>query len=259
MTLSGIGKFLIFISLLAISGWAGREYAFPVYTYLTEGRSINARDAHISKRSITYRIPSDAGMTFAFSQPVTKAKILVHPSVKEELRDLDRGFVYGLRLRWIGADGAELSVEEAYVQADSPDDVFESGEVWRFFRTRPELVAEQDSLIVESLQPATWLKVEAFDLDPGVIGIDVRVFEQRAYIGSQPQLIFARLNEDSQALLTEPNAFPVDMLTQDERLYLGRNFWRPVGPLGVDGREYLKLVLYEAEINRSEPNEEVAS
>lgn len=256
MTLSGIGKFLVFLTLVAASGWAGREYAVPVYTYLTEGRSINARDARISKRSITFRIPGDTGVTFAFSQPVTKAKILVHPSVDDELRDLDRGFVYGLRMRWIGADGTELGVQEAYLQADSPDDVFESGQVWRFFRTGAELVAEQDSVIVESVQPATWLEVEAFDLDPGIVGIDVRVFEQRAYIGNQPLLIFGRLSDDSKALLTEPNAFPVDMLTEQERLHLGRNFWRPVGPLGIDGRDYTKLVLYEAAIENDASDDE---
>ncbi len=253
MSLTGFGKLLMVIAMLGVSGWTGREYAVPVFTYLTEGRSINVRDARISKRSITYRIPSEDAVTFAFSQPVDKAKLLVHLSVDEELHDLKGGFVYGLRMRWLAADGKQISTSEAYFQAAPPDEVYESGVIWRFFRTRAELVAEQDSLIVESPKSATWLEVEAFDLDPGIIGIDVRVFEQRSYIGNQSLLIFERLSEDSKALLTEANAFPLDMLSDQEKVSLGRNFWRPVGPLGIDGRDYTKLVLYEAAIEHDEP------
>ncbi|MEL6876524.1 MAG: hypothetical protein AAGL68_00310 [Pseudomonadota bacterium] len=246
MSLSMLAKSLIFALLALTSGWVGREYAIPVANYLTDVRDITARDARISKRSIAYRIPDQAPLGFVFSQPVTLAKILVHPAVSEDVRDLEQGFVYGIRLRWIDANGEEISVHDTYLQADSPDTVFASGEVWRFFRTRPELVAEQDNLLVESPEPAAQLEIEVFDIDRGIIGIDVRVFEQRIYLGAQSLSAFRRLSEESRDLLTQPNAFPADMLTQQEQLNLGRNHWRAVGPLGLDGRDYTMLVLYEA-------------
>ena len=254
MSLTALGKLLAALALLFGAGWVGREYAVPVYTYLTEGRTISIRDARISKRSITYRIPDDQPIRFAFSQPVTEAKILVHLSVGEEYRNLEGGFVYGLRMRWLGANGDELGTQEAYFQSDPPDEVFASGVVWRFFRTREELVAEQDSIVVEGPAPATWLEIEPFDPDPGIVGVDVRVFEQRSYIGNQSLAIFRRLSDDSKALLTAPNAFPVDMLTEEEQANLGRNFWRAVGPVGIDGRDYSKLVLYEAAIEGDDEN-----
>lgn len=257
MSLTAIGRSVVGITMLAASAWAGHEYAVPVYSYMSEGRSIDNRDAHITKRSITYRIPSEKPITFAFSQPVTKAKILVHLAVEEQLRDLEGGFVYGLRMRWLGANGDELSTHEAYFQSDPPDQVFESGVLWRFFRTRAELIAEQDSLIVESPAAATWLELEAFDADTGIVGIDARVFEQRSYIGNQSLQIFRRLSNDSKALLTASNAFPVTMLTEEEQTNLGRNFWRPVGPIGIDGRDYEKLVLYEATLGNAPEDQEV--
>ena len=246
MSLSLLVKTLLFAVLALASGWAGREYAIPLASYLTDVRDITARDARISKRSVAYRIPQNGRLSFAFSQPVTKAKILVHPSVSEEVRAKEAGFVYGVRVRWIGANGEDISVHDAYLQADSPDVVFASGEVWRFFRTRPELVAEQDQLLVESPEPASRLELEVFDIDPGVVGVDARVFEQRVYLGKQSLAAYRRLSETSRAQLTAPNVFPADMLTEREKLDLGRNQWRSVGPLGLDGRDFTMLVLYEA-------------
>ncbi len=246
MTLSMFAKSLLFALLALASGWAGREYAMPLASYLTDVRDITARDARISKRSIVYRIPENDPLAFTFSQPVTKAKILLAPSVTEDVRGLEKGFVYGLRMRWIGANGEEISVHDAYLQADSPDVVFASGNTWRFFRTQPELVAEQDQLLVESPVPAARLELEMFDIDRGIVGVDVQVFEQRTYLGNQSLAAYRRLSDDTRDLLTEPNAFPADMLTREERFYLGRNHWRAVGPLGISGSDYTLLVLYEA-------------
>lgn len=246
MSLSFMVKTAMFALLALASGWAGREYAIPLASYLTDVRDITARDARISKRSIAYRIPGNKGMTFVFSQPVTKAKVLVHPSVREEVRGREQGFVYGIRVRWRDAGGNVLSVHDAYLQADSPDEVFSSGQVFRFFRTRPELVAEQDQLLIESPSPASRLELEVFDIDRGIVGVDVRVFEQRVYLGNQSLAAYRRLSEDAKMRMSAANAFPADMLTLQEKSELGRNHWRAVGPLGLDGRDFTMLVLYEA-------------
>jgi hypothetical protein len=246
MSLSLIVKLVIFAGLALLAAAGGRGYGFQLASYLTDVHEITARDAHISRRSIAYRIPQDGKLTFVFSQPVTKAKVLVHPSTSKEVRGLEDGFIYGVRARWIGAAGEELSVYEAYLQADSPDVVFASGEVWRFFRTRPELVAEQDQLLIESDVPAAQLELEVFALDTGIVGVDVRVFEQRKYLGNQSLAAYRRLSDETRGRLTQPNVFPADMLSDEERLALGRYHWRSVGPLGGVGRDYTMLILYEA-------------
>lgn len=246
MSLSLLAKLLLFTLLAFVSGWAGREYAMPIAAYVSEGRDIKARDARISQRSIAYRIPQGRGLSFAFLQPSTRAKIVIHPAVSERMRAAEKGFVYGIRVRWLDAAKQELSSHDIYLQADSPDVVFASGVKWRFFRTRPELVAEQDLLIVESPSPAASLQIEVIEQDTGIVGIDLRVFEQPNYLGKNSVAAFRRLSEDLREKLAQPNAFPADMLSREERFHLGRNQWRPVGPLGLDGRDYTMLVLYEA-------------
>jgi hypothetical protein len=246
MSLSLLAKGLVFLCLALIAGVSGSKYAAPIAAYVTDARDVTARDARISKRSIAYRIPQDGKLVFAFSQARSTAKILVAPSVGEEVRALEEGFVYGIRVRWIGSEDQILSSHDVYLQADSPDTVYTSGEKWRFFRTRPELVAEQDQLLVESPEPAARLELEGFDIDGGIVGIDVRVFEQRTYLGNQSLAAFRRLSDDTRAVLAAPNAFPADMLSEEEEFYLGKNHWRALGPVGRNGRDYTMLVLYEA-------------
>ncbi|WP_379551524.1 hypothetical protein [Qipengyuania sp. DGS5-3] len=246
MTLSMLAKSLVFAVLLASSALVGREYAAPLATYITDVQAFSARDARISKRSIAYRVPGEDTISFTFSQPTLLTKVLVHPSVKPEVRALKEGFVYGLRVRMLGASGEELASYDIFLQADSPDEVFTSGQRWRFFRTRPELVGEQDHLLIESPSPATQMEISTIETAPGIIGVDLRVFEQLPFIGSQSIAAFRRLSEPSRVLLTEPNAFPADMLSREEILFLGRNQWRSVGANGLDGRDYESLVLYEA-------------
>ena len=252
MSLSFLGRFTLFLVLALMSAWAGREYALPLANYLAEAQDSTARDTKISGRSLAYRVPADRPLTFAFSQPVDLAKILVHPAVGEADRAKAEGFVYGLRIRWLDAAGAELAAYDQFLQADAPDAVFVSGKNWRFFRTRPELIAEQDQIITESPAPAARLEIEIIDADPAIVGVDLRLYERQPFMGANATAAFERLSEQDKAWLAEANAFPADMLSRSEKFYLGLNAWKPVGPLGIAGRDYEGLVLYEAKLTASE-------
>lgn len=252
MSLTFLGRFALFVVLALMSAWAGREYALPLASYLAEAQDSTARDTKISGRSLAYRVPSDKPLSFAFSQPVDLAKILVHPAVGEAQRANGDGFVYGLRIRWFDAAGEELAAYEQYFHSAAPDEVFSSGENWRFFRTRPELIAEQDQIIAESPMPATRLEIEVIDPDPGIVGVDLRLYERRPFLGANSTATFERMSDEDKDWLAEANAFPADMLSREEKYYLGLNAWKPIGPLGIAGRDYEGLVLYEAKLTSAE-------
>lgn len=252
MTLTGLSRMMAFCVLAAMAAWGGREYAVPLASYLADARNSTARDSKISDRSLAYRVPAGGPLVFAFSQPVELAKIMVHPAVAEKDRAVAQGFVYGLRITWFDAAGEELASYDKYLQAAAPDEVFVSGENWRFFRTRPELIAEQDQVIMESPVPASRLQIEVIDRDPAIIGVDLRLYERRPFLGTNTIASFQRLSKRSKDELAEANAFPADMLTREEKYYLGLNAWRPVGPVGIAGRDYEGLVLYEAKLTPSD-------
>lgn len=252
MSLTWMFRLSVFLLLAGIAAWAGATYALPLARYLTEAQDSTARDSRISDRSLAFRIPDSKPLVFAFSQPVNLAKILVHPAVGEQDRADADGFVYGLKLRWYDAKGQQLASYQKFFQAAAPDEVFTSGKNWRFFRTRPELIAEQDQVITQSPEPASRLEIELIDPDPEIIGVDLRVYERRPSLGTNTIATFERQSDRKKAGMAQANAFPADMLTREEKFFLGANSWRPVGAVGIAGRDYEGLVLYEAKIGENE-------
>lgn len=245
-------SFLIRITLVALLG----VFAFPVVArhgpalaiYLAEARASTDQPARFESRALVYRLEGDWSTTFAFSQPAEQLKIIVQPSIRPELRDLPHGFVYGLRIRLTDASGAQIEQRDIHFHAAAPDTVYRSGEKWRFFRNRPEMVAGQDEIVIEAASPAARVEVSLVDPDPGIVGADVRIYEQHNYLGDNAITAFRRRSDAEQRRLAEANAFPPRMLTDAEMNFLALNQWRPVGPIGIDGRDYEAIVLYEASI-----------
>ena len=193
-----------------------------------------------------YRLDSNRPTSFSFSQPVDLFKLIVHPTVAEIDRARAAGFIYGFEVRLFDSEGAEIERREIFFHAHPPDTVFSSGLRWRFFRNRPELVAGQDSIEIASDVRVADIEMSALESDDAVIGIDVRLYERRPFLGQQAIASFRRQSEMAQDALAGANAFPPDMLTAEEMNNLGLNQWRPVGPVGIAGRDYLSLVVYEA-------------
>ena len=175
-------------------------------------------------------------------------KLIVQPAVRPELRDHAPGFVYGLKLRMFDAGGDVIEERQLHFHAGAPQSVYASGEKWRFFRGRQEMVAGQDEAVLALDVPASRIEVSLIDADPGVIGADVRVYEQQDALGDSDLTSFRRRSDSEQAALADANAFPDNMLTDAEMTFLARNQWRPVGPVGINGRDYEAIVLYEASI-----------
>lgn len=246
MSLTAMGRTLAFVLLLAFAAIAGRAYAPALADYLAEARSSTRIDAQISDRALVYRLRNEQALSFAFSQPASEVKVLVQPAVSVTDRARPAGFVYGLRLRLLDGAGAEIARHDIYLQADSPDVAFATGETWRFFRGRDELAGEQDQLLIDSPVPAARIDIEPLEPDLAIRGIDVRVYEKRPFLSAQPLATFHRMSERDRRELSAPNVFPMDMLTRQEMEYIAINQWRPVGPQGIEGRDYQALVLYEA-------------
>ena len=246
MSLTAMGRALAFVLLLAFAAITGRAYAPALAGYLAEARSSTRIDAQISDRALVYRLHEAGALSFAFSQPASEVKVLVQPAVSEADRARRGGFVYGLRLRLLDGEGGEIAEHEIHLQSDAPDAAFATGETWRFFRGRAELAGEQDQLLLDSPVPAARIEIEPLEPDRAIRGIDVRVYEKRPFLSAQPLATFRRMSERDRRELAAANAFPMDMLTRQEMEYIAINQWRPVGPQGIEGRDYQALVLYEA-------------
>jgi len=245
MSLTFLFRLLAFLFLITPAAMLGTRYGPELGDYLAGARGSTVGDTRISSRSIVYRLDPDRPVNFTFSQPVDLMKVIVQPAVVEELHDQEGGVTYGFRADLLDGEGQVIKQHDIYLHAHSPDVIYATGTRWRFFRNRPELIAGQDDVLVASDPRATSARLTALPSDDGVIAIDVRVYEQRPFLGQQAIDAFRRRNEQEQADLADANAFPPDMLMAAEMNHIARNQWRPVGPGGIAGRDYLALVLYE--------------
>jgi hypothetical protein len=107
------------------------------------------------------------------------------------------------------------------------------------------MVAGMDDVVIAAPSPvvrAEWRLVAA---DSKIIGVDIRVYERQPLLASNAVTSFHRRSAEEQAKLAEANAFSPDMLTNDEITNITSNMWRPLGPVGIAGRDYRPMVLYE--------------
>ena len=253
MSLTFLFRMLAFLFLITPAAMLGTRYGPELADYLAGARGSTIGDTRIASRSIVYRIDGHGPVDFTFSQPVDLVKVIAQPSVRPEMHDVAGGVVYGFRVDLLDTEGQVIKQHDIYLHADSPDETYASGTRWRFFRNRPELIAAQDEVLVASDPRAASARFSALPSDDGVVGVDLRVYEQRPFLGQQAIDAFRRRSAAEQADLAAANAFPPDMLTVEEMNHIGRNQWRPVGPTGIAGRDYLALVLYEG----SKPTQDI--
>jgi len=245
MSLTMLTRLAVLFGLFAIAGAIGWFYGPAIGRYIVEAQFSTTVDADIDKRSIVYRLDEDKPLVFVFSQPVELIRVLPQSAVSEELRNKEEGFVYSIQVRLFDGAGEEVARHDLSLHSDAPDRVFATGENWRFFRNRPEIVAGMDDVIVQAPAPVVRSEWRLLDADPGVESVDIRVSERRPLQPSQALSAFRRRSEDEQLDLSRGNVFPPDMMTDEEMANTAANMWRPVGPAGVAGRDYQAIVLYE--------------
>ncbi|WP_435419139.1 hypothetical protein WAB17_06175 [Parerythrobacter aurantius] len=213
--------------------------------YLAEAQFSTTVDADIDSRSLVYRLDKTRPLTFFFTQPVERVRMLSLAAVAPRWRNAPDGFAYAIELRLFDGAGQEALRQKFDLHSDAPDLVYATGENWRFFRNRPELVAGLDDVVIAPPRPVVRSEWRLVGADPRINSVDIRVYERQPLLASQAATSFRRRSDEERVRMAAANAFPSDMLTAGEIANLSTNMWRPLGPAGVAGRDYRALVLYE--------------
>lgn len=245
MSLSFLARSAVVLALLVAAALVGVIYGPAMARYIVAAQSSTTVDADIDGRAIVYRLEQGKALTFVFSQPVEEVRLLAQTAVRAQDRADPAGFVYTLELRLFASSGEEVLREQFSLHSDAPDTVYATGENWRFFRNRPEMVAGMDDVVVLAPSPVVRAEWRLIAADPKILAVDIRTYERQPLLASQAITAFHRRSAEEQAKLAEANAFPPDMLTNDEIANITANMWRPLGPVGVAGRDYRPMVLYE--------------
>ncbi|MGL5838591.1 MAG: hypothetical protein ACRCY3_08840 [Sphingorhabdus sp.] len=245
--LSTIGQIAAFAAVAGPLAWGTAIFAPKLADYFLTAKATTGYDLRVSRRLITYRLVPDEPISFAFSKPMTLFRILSCAVLASGERDRENGWVYGYRVEMLDIGGNRIGTHDVYSRSVIRDRLNLEEDRVRFYRGAAASITLDDSAFIESKIPVAAIRIVPLPYGPGVVGIDARVYERRPFIGKTALAGFRRRSPDEQAELARANAFPAALLTEQEMMNIARNQWRPVGPLGVEGRDYKMLVMYENE------------
>lgn len=199
------------------------------------------------RRMLAFRLDPAEPTMFRFSKPVGQARLIMHPIIAPDAAARAEGKTYSVLAELLDADGKVLARHEIFSRTTLYERNGRRRQPIRIYRGSTEIVAPSDEARLASSQPFAAIRLVSGRVDQGIVAIDIRVSERRPLIASVAAGAFLRYSAADQVRLAEPNAFPPELLTAAERSNIAINQWRPVGPSGIDGRDYRMRVLYEEE------------
>ena len=206
-----------------------------------------AGEVKISRRVLSYRLDPVRPTVFRFAQPVRQVRLISLPIIAPGQALPGQGWTYGIRAELLDASGKVVATRPLYTFSFLfAKDGHRRGRS-QYYRGRNELVGLSNEVRLTAEEPFHAVRLLTGPTDRGVIGVDARIYERRPLIASVAESAFVRFSPGERKRLSRSNAFPTAMLSHDERINIAINQWRPVGPTGIDGRDYNMGVLYENE------------
>ncbi len=230
MVLLALGIVLV---LLARAGLASAELTTPAL-----GPAYG--DA---RSSLIYPLRSEP-TAFVFSRPQQRVRILTNAELRAGMSEPRYGFL----IEALDPAGEVVWQREIYARS-----------IPLFVRDRREqlvphvFLTEKGSLtlsaadvtLVDFGTPVSAIRLTSRATDRGSGRILARVQEQRPLSRRQMEVGWLRLSEEERAQLTAGNPLGPGLTSHAERQRLLAERWMPVGPSGIEGRDYLQTVLYE--------------
>lgn len=247
ISLTLLGRVLAVAAMLAGLGVAAQQLGWSLER-LERGASGQVQTSStIVRRLIVYRLDPARWTTFRFTQPVQQARLISHPILAAGSAAKGESWVYAVRAELLDAQGRVIAVHHVHSRtALLRTDGGRRGP-YRFYRGSSELVAPSDEVRLASPQPFYAIRMTSAELAEDLVAVDVRLSERRPVLASNAASAFQRYSPDDKARLASPNAFPPELLTPAEQSNIAINQWRPVGPTGIDGRDYRMRILFEEE------------
>jgi hypothetical protein len=247
VSLTGLARVLALALILALLAMAAFAFRSDISALFGHASGQGGDSARIARRLIVYRLDPARPTVFRFTQPVRLTRILTSPVVDRHTAVRGQEWVYGLRAQLLAGDGRIIATHDVYSRSGLIGANGERIGSVRFFRGSADQVGSADEMRIASPEPVAAVALYAGLSQPRVRAIDVRVYERRFVSPGAAITGFSRLSPDDRARLARANAFPSDMLSAQERANIAINQWKPIGPAGIEGRDYRMLVQYESE------------
>lgn len=207
----------------------------------TSATAVSSRGA--ARASLAYVLGQEP-TNFVFSRPQRRVRILTNVELRPGFDDPRYGFL----VEALDNGGSIIWSQQIFVRSIPLFVRGQRGELspHAFVAQKSALQpSAADATLIDFGRPAVAVRIRGSGRDPGAARIFARVQEQRPISERQLAIGWQRLSERDHAELTAGNPLGPVLTSEEERQRLLAERWHPVGPSGVDGRDYRQILFYE--------------
>lgn len=199
--------------------------------------------------SLVYTVKRGQSLTFALTEESALLRIISNAHIAATSSPaLDTDWRYGIRYQFLQADG-EVLREGVYWQLSRlPVAKTEQGEpdYGEFYLHDKQIMPLADRSAIfawHDLKKAVLLRL-SFDTGPKIDEIAFRAYVPNKISGARLATEWLRMSEQQQDELAQGSVYPATLLSEYEKQNLLKHHWRPLGPQGIDGKDYVSGTLY---------------
>ena len=252
--------FIVFIAIL----WGVTHH--PRFLLLQEAMQYKTADTDLlvdSDSTLGYVLTDNRWISFPLTPNIERIKIVTNAGITKENSTLGtEEYHYTLEYEIRGGQNNEILQQGNYFHLTRLTHYKdpESGQTHTAsFYLDPELIPMDGRVMTidqtdwSSRQQAEQIKIRLVKKDREVTDVLLRIYkiEQNAQV--EELYNWQRLSIPKREKQARGNVYPYDFLSNEEKINLINRRWRPIGPLGVPGKDYRVRNLYTIKERNDEP------
>lgn len=249
-------RFAVILAIWAAAlYWSGTAAWRASLAWLEEHRKIKAFGlAGSAQRSLAYHLSAGQWLEFALPEAsrqlrvVSNLNVNLHGDSPVQTAGPPQRWQYALHYQLIDSRGKLLADQVYYqnsrltVYRDAQGDFYHAN----YYSDSPLTPLDGRLMLLGSraLPQAAYLRLKLETAEPQAADAVVRVYVPAKIAEHRIGTRWLRLNEKQQETLANHSVYPASHLSEQEKLNLIRHQWDPVGPRGVQGKDYHSRFLY---------------
>ncbi|MGZ8944409.1 MAG: hypothetical protein ACXW1W_03175 [Methylococcaceae bacterium] len=213
--------------------------------------------------SLVYPVKSKQRLIFALPEDSSQLRIITNAHIRRtDALTVNPNWTYALHYELLDKKGTVLSVGVYHQHSQLTTYKDAQGEqVYNNYYANKDLVPLDGRLILLRLQAikgAAFLRVSLEADNPAIVETAVRVYVPTKISEQQVATSWLRMNQEQKDNLAKNSVYPASLLSVAEQTNLLKNQWQPVGPMGIEGKDYQILTLYTLDDKEIAPYYDVA-
>ena len=235
--LAGCGLFFYF-------GGHLRPFVAPHFAFLSWPQITKLEPNQSFQRQPVFQVDAARPLIFPISRDDTFARVVCHADIDALQKEKVRENPFVIMVEALDANGRLLkSIPYTFKAALSQEQMDPQSQVF-FYEDSPDVPTLRHVIEInlKSIKPKT-LRLKLVSKDPLIKSVWATVLEPNTQADRTLLSSWYRLPESYQLSLSRGGVFPASSLNNTQRENLIHNRGRPIGPWGVEGRDYVQNIL----------------